>query len=217
MSGATNLAPLLVRGSSNFEGLIDPGSGRWKYPSIVALPCEHTITEELVKACLTANTQCPIVNCHQAIQTFVPGLPLHTFDQIVHSTPETDPSYNHESLAEHIRSAAPDTDAKIPDLEPEVANEDPVRQFQMGLAYYKNRDYHNAVIWFSLSANQRNPSAMRELALCYTMGQGVQASSDESDAWLAEAKKVEQEEHEGEEFRPQQQQRQKPCPCCSIS
>jgi hypothetical protein len=233
MSGVPNVTFLLVNESSNFKDLINPGSGHWKYLCIMARPCEHIITENLVGVSLTANTQCPIFSCPQVIQSFIPGLEIDTFGQIVRSTPERDPRRYHEFLAKHVRSAAPSRCLETPDMtrdsgmtEEMAAEEDPVIQLQNGQECYKVKNYIHAVKWFGLSANQGNATAMRELAHCYTFGHGVNASSEESNEWLAEAAKVDQEvlaakmaqeKNGGEELGPQSQQRRKFCPCCCIS
>lgn len=64
---------------------------------------------------------------------------------------------------------------------------DPDTQNAQGLSYYKAKDYSQALIWFTKSANQGHQLAQNSLGIMYSKGQGVTKNYNQAVIWFAKA------------------------------
>lgn len=64
---------------------------------------------------------------------------------------------------------------------------DPAKQFEKGLEYYKQGNYAEAVKWYRRAAEQGNSTAQNNLGECYKNGQGVRKDDVEAVKWYRKA------------------------------
>lgn len=66
-------------------------------------------------------------------------------------------------------------------------NGDADAQFNVGLAYYNQKDYANAVKWYELAAEKDYALAQNNLGVCYDKGTGVKKNPVEAAKWYGKA------------------------------
>lgn len=64
-----------------------------------------------------------------------------------------------------------------------------IAQYNLGISYFNNKKYEEAVEWFLKAAQNRNPHrlAMKMLSTCYANGLGVEKNLTIADEWLKKA------------------------------
>ena len=63
----------------------------------------------------------------------------------------------------------------------------PDEWYRKGYNFYKNKDYTQAVEWYTKAANQGYASAQSNLGVCYEKGQGVTQSYEKAVEWYTKA------------------------------
>jgi len=60
-------------------------------------------------------------------------------------------------------------------------------QYNLGISYYSDKDFKQAVVWFTKAAEQNHPKAQTALGLCYFNGKGVKQDYKQAIKWLIKA------------------------------
>lgn len=77
-------------------------------------------------------------------------------------------------------------------------NGDAKSQYELGVKYYRMKDYKEAVKWFQMAADKGNAEAMNKLGECYHNGYGVEKKDEEGTKWDRKAvEKIFEENEKG--------------------